>query len=44
MSWLDKLGEAASYAHTVNHLGPAYYVTSQAKKDLREQGKEEEAK
>lgn len=44
MSWLDKLGENIKYAHTVNNLGPAYYVTSQAKEDLREQGKENEAK
>lgn len=44
MSWLDKLGENIKYAHTVNNLGPAYYVTSQAKEDLKEQGKEDEAK
>lgn len=44
MSWLTNLGEAAQYAQTVNTLGPAYYITGEVKKDLREQGKEEEAK
>ena len=44
MSWLTNLGDAAQYAQTVNTLGPAYYVTGEAKEDLREQGKEDEAR
>jgi hypothetical protein len=44
MGWLDKLGENIKYAHTVNNLGPAYAVTGQVKEDLREQGKEDEAR
>ena len=44
MGWLDKLGENIKYAHTVNQLGPAYYVTGQTKEALREQGKEDEAR
>ena len=44
MGWLDKLGENIKYAHTVNYLGPAYYVTGQTKEALREQGKEDEAR
>lgn len=42
----QNLGDAVKYAHSTSTLdgGGAYYVTSQAKEDLREQGKEEEAK
>lgn len=40
------LGDAIKYARSTSALdgGGAYYVTSQAKEDLREQGKEDEAK
>lgn len=44
MGWLNTLVDEAKFAHDINHLGPAYYITSQAKKDLRKQGKEDEAK
>ena len=42
----QNLGDAIKYARSTSTLdgGGAYYVTSQAKEDLREQGKEDEAK
>lgn len=42
----QNLGDAIKYARSTSALdgGGAYYVTSQAKEDLREQGKEDEAK
>lgn len=42
----SNLGDAVKYARSTSALdgGGAYYVTSQAKEDLREQGKEDEAK
>ena len=42
----QNLGDAVKYARSTSTLdgGGAYYVTSQAKEDLREQGKEDAAK
>lgn len=42
----QNLGDAIKYARSTSTLdgGGAYYITSQAKEDLREQGKEEEAR
>jgi hypothetical protein len=42
----QNLGDAVKYARSTSTLdgGGAYYVTSQAKEDLREQGKEGEAR
>lgn len=42
----QNLGDAVKYARSTSTLdgGGAYYVTSQAKEDLREQGKEDEVK
>ncbi len=42
----QNLGDALKYARSTSTLdgGGSYYVTSQAKEDLREQGKEEEAR
>ena len=44
MGWLNTLVDEAKFAHDINYLGPAYYITSQSKEDLREQGKEDEAR
>lgn len=45
-SFWQNFGDAVKYARSTSTLdgGGAYFITSQAKKDLREQGKKEEAK
>lgn len=44
MSFLQNLANAGREAHTINHLGPAYYQAYRAADDLETQGNTQAAK